>query len=67
MKTFDKLDALHYLANNNPLCDNCLRADLEEIRIAAGLYRLVREIVNAPQDKFTMEYLDDRISAATTF
>lgn len=67
MKTYDKLGALQYLVSNNPLCDNCARADLEEIRIAAGLYGVVREIINAPQDIYATEYLDDRIRAATTF
>ena len=67
MDKLDKLMALKYLANNNPLCDNCARADLEEIRIAAGLYGVVREMLNSPEVSFTTEAIDEKIRKATAF
>lgn len=67
MEKFDKIQALRYLTTNNPLCDNCARADLEELRIAAGLYQLVLEIVDSRDTEFPRDYLDRKISLATTF
>ncbi len=67
MKEFDKLSALDYLVRNNPLCDNCARADLEEIRIAAGLYGLVRDMVGSDRNDYSREELDEKIRKATAF
>jgi hypothetical protein len=67
MHQLDKLIALQYLVRNNPLCDNCVRADLEEIRIAAGLYHVVREILESGQEIYRQEEIDRKIKAATSF
>lgn len=67
MERLNKISALTYLVANNPLCDNCVRADLEEIRIAAGLYHLVRELVESPDEHYTREQIDRKISNATAF
>jgi len=42
----DKYDAIAYIINNNPVCEDCVRADLEQVRIAAGLYQLLKEIIS---------------------
>ena len=67
MIEFGKLEALQYLVTNNPLCDNCARADLEEIRIAAGLYAVVRELLADTSTVFSKEDLDNRIRVASSF
>ncbi len=67
MDQLDKLAALTYLVNNNPLCDDCERANLEEIRIAAGLYHVVRQILESPAEHFSREQVDSKISQATAF
>jgi len=67
MEELDRLSALQYLIKNNPLCDNCVRADLEEIRIAAGLYGVVMNLLNDSRDTFSREYIDKLISTATAF
>ena len=67
MDNLNKLVALDYLTKNNPLCDGCLRANLEEIRIAAGLYQVVLQIVSATKDTFSKKQLDQMIRSATTF
>ena len=67
MDQFDKLSALTYLVSNNPLCDNCERANLEEIRIAAGLYHVVRQILESPAEHISQEQVDIKIAKATTF
>ncbi len=36
MKEFDRYSALEYLVSHSPLCKNCVRADLKEIRIATS-------------------------------
>ena len=67
MKGFDRYSALEYLVSHNPLCENCVRADLEEIRIAAGLYSVVRELVGSGRNDYSREELDERIRIATLF
>ena len=67
MEQLSKLSALNYLVTNNPLCDNCVRADLEEIRIAAGLYHAIRELLESSDEHYTREQIDRKIAKATTF
>ena len=67
MQEFDKLTALDYLVKNNPLCENCARADLEEIRIAAGLYGVIRELIGSGRNSFSRDEIDGKIRRATSF
>ena len=67
METMDKLSALNYITQNKPVCDNCLRGNLEQIRMAAGLYQLVKDIVGGNQDIFLQKDIDVKIKLATTF
>ena len=67
MEKMDKLSAISYLTNNKPVCENCLRGNLEEIRIAAGLYQLVKDIVAGNQDVFSQPELDDMVNKAVSF
>lgn len=67
MEKMDKLSAISYLTNNKPVCDNCLRGNLEEIRIAVGLYQSVKDIVAGNQDVFSQIELDAMVNNATSF
>jgi hypothetical protein len=67
MESMDKLTALSYLTANQPICDNCLRGNLEQVRMAAGLYQLVKDIMTAKQETFSQEDLDTKIREVTTF
>ncbi|MBC8488411.1 MAG: hypothetical protein H8D45_20480 [Bacteroidetes bacterium] len=67
MEKMDKLAALSYLAINNPVCENCVRGNMEEIRIAAGLYQLVKDIVLGDKETFKQKELETMIRDATTF
>ncbi len=63
----DKLSALKYLTTNQPICDNCFRGNLEQVRMAAGLYQLVKDIMAAKQETFNQEDLDAKITEVTSF
>ncbi len=67
MEEMDKLAALNYLTINNPICIDCARGSLEQIRLAAGLYQLVKDIVADKQDTYTQQELNAKIIEATTF
>jgi len=67
MESMDKLSAISYIANSNPVCANCLRGNLEQIRMAAGLYQLVKDIVSENQATFSQEYLDGKIAQISLF
>ncbi len=63
----DKLSALKYLTTNQPICDNCLRGNLEQVRMAAGLYQLVKDIMADKQETFSKEDIDAKITEVTSF
>ncbi len=67
MESMDKLSALKYLTTKQPICDNCLRGNLEQVRMAAGLYQLVKDIMAAKQEIFSQEDMDAKITEVTTF
>jgi hypothetical protein len=67
MDKLDKLAALEYIVKNNNLCDNCNRANINEIRIAAGLYLELVDIINSPEKSFSMDDLTGRITKAVSF
>ena len=67
MEEMDKLAALSFLAKNNPVCDNCARGNLEEIRISAGLYQVVKDIVLGDKESFKWIELEGMIRQATAF
>ena len=63
----DKLEALQYIVKSNPVCDNCIRGNLKEIRIAAGLYQLVKDISSGDQEHFSQAELDNLVQRSTQF
>ena len=63
----DKLAALKYITSHNPVCTDCARGNLEQVRKAAGLYQLVKDIIAGQQDSFSPQDLDAHITEATTF
>lgn len=63
----DKLSALKYITKHNPVCDDCARGDLNQIRKAAGLYQLVKELTTSDQESFGQDELDKWIGQATAF
>ena len=67
MENMDKLSAIRYLTNSKPICDNCLRGDLNQVRKAAGLYQLVKDIIAGKQEFFSHTELDLKITKATIF
>ena len=67
MDKLDKLAALEYIVKNNNLCDNCNRASINEIRIAAGLYLELVDIINSPENSFLINDLTERIKKAVSF
>jgi hypothetical protein len=67
MDKLDKLAALEYIVRNNNLCQSCNRANINEIRIAAGLYLELVDIINSPEKSFSMDDLTGRIKKAGSF
>jgi hypothetical protein len=67
MHKLDKLAALEYIVKNNTLCESCNRANINEIRIAAGLYLEMADIINSPEKSFTLDDLTGRIKKAGSF
>jgi len=67
MESMDKLSTLKYLTTNQPICDNCLRGNLEQVRMAAGLYQLVKDMIAAEQEAFSQEDIDAKITEVTSF
>ncbi|MBC8486642.1 MAG: hypothetical protein H8D45_11450 [Bacteroidetes bacterium] len=63
----DKLTALAYLVNNNPVCNDCARGNLEQIRLAAGLYQLVKDVLSSDNKLYEQQELDTKVLQATTF
>jgi len=67
MENMDKLYAIRYITKSKPICDNCLRGDLDQVRKAAGLYQLVKDIIAGKQESFNQAELDLKITKATIF
>jgi hypothetical protein len=67
MEKLDKLAAIEYIVKNNNLCDSCNRANINEIRIAAGLYLELADIIISPEKSFSMDELTGRITKASSF
>jgi hypothetical protein len=67
MEHLDKLTALGYIIKNNNLCTACNRANINEIRIAAGLYIELADIILSNEKSFTIEDLANRIKKAGVF
>ena len=67
MDTLDKFESLKYIVLNNPVCMNCVRGNLEEVRMAAGLYQLIKDILTDKKVHFDMEELDQKIKHAVYF
>ena len=67
MEQLDKLAALEYIVKNSTLCETCNRANINEIRIAAGLYIEMADIIMGNEKSFTLDILKERINQAGTF
>ncbi len=67
MNKMDKLASINYLVNNNPVCIDCARGNLEQMRKAAGLYQVVKDLVSEDNIFHNKENLDKRIRQSTTF
>jgi ankyrin repeat protein len=67
MDSLDKLTALEYIVKNNNLCNACNRADINEIRVAAGLYLELADIILSNEKSFTIDDLAKRIKKAGAF
>jgi len=67
MNKMDKLDSINYLVNNNPVCSDCARGNLKQIRIAAGLYQVVKDILKEESIFHSQDDLDRKIKQSTTF
>lgn len=67
MDSLDILTALEYMVKNNKLCNACNRADINEIRIAAGLYLELADIILSNEKSFRIDDLAKRIKKAGPF
>ena len=67
MEHLEKMNALEYIIKNNNLCTACNRANINEIRIAAGLYLELAEIILGNEKTYTIEELAERIKKAGAF
>jgi hypothetical protein len=67
MEHLEKLNALEYIIKNNNLCTACNRANIDEIRIAAGLYLELADIILSKDTSFTIKDLANRIKKAGVF
>jgi hypothetical protein len=63
----DKLEAMEYILGNNPVCTDCARGNLEQVRIAAGLYQVLKDISSAGALTYTRDDLNRRIQEAMRF
>lgn len=58
MKKFNKIEALHYLVDNNVYGDEWS---------GAGMYHSVRDVIKSDEDSFTKEFLDNLLKEAKDF
>jgi len=63
----NKIDSVQYIVNNNPVCSDCARGNLEQIRTAAGLYQVIKEIVSGDKNIWSSAELDKLVDRATSF
>ena len=67
MDMMDKNAAIHYILSNNAICNDCARGNLNEVRRAAGLYQLLKDIASGSKASFTVDELSGLIAQATSF
>jgi len=67
METMDKHAAMEYILSNNPVCTDCARGNPGQVRMAAGLYQLLKNIASSRIETFTAEELNRFIKTATEF
>ena len=67
MKTLDTFQSIIYLVEHNPVCGDCARGNLEELRKSAGLYQVIKDMVASGRESYSIEELDAEIQKATTF
>ncbi len=67
METMDKNAAMHYIVSNNPVCTDCARGNLQHLRMAAGLYQVLKEIVSDEKEIYTFEDLNELVLRATRY
>lgn len=67
METMDKCAAILYILRSNPLCEDCARGNLEQVRKAAGLYQLLKDIDKGSKNSFTPDELKGLMTEATSF
>jgi len=63
----DKLNSIQYIVNHNPVCEDCARGNLDQVRKAAGLYQAVKDILAGDKINYTEEELDELIRQATAY
>lgn len=63
----EKHSALIYVIENNPVCDNCARGNLDDIRASAGLYQLLKDIISSKKESYNHEELETMVKHATSF
>jgi hypothetical protein len=67
MNPLDKYQSIVYIVEHHPVCDDCSRGNLNEIRKAAGMYQSVKDILNDTREHFKKEELDELIRKAAGF
>ena len=67
MEKMDIHTSLVYIVKNNPVCTDCARGNLEQIRLAAGLYQLVKDVISSDKNLYDQQELDSKVLKATTF
>jgi hypothetical protein len=67
MEMMDKYAAIHYIISNNPVCVDCARGNLEHLRMAAGLYQLLKDIASGNKGTYTIDELAGLIARAISY
>jgi len=52
---------------HNPICGDCARGNLNELRKSAGLYQVIKDMVASGRDSYTVEELEGWIQKAVAF
>jgi len=61
----DKLNSIQYIVNHNPVCEDCARGNLDQVRKAAGLYQALKDILADISD-ITADLLVVKANRCTT-
>jgi hypothetical protein len=67
MEMMDKYAAILYILSNSPVCIDCARGNLNEVRRAAGLYQLLKDIASGNKTSYTIDELSELIARAASF